>query len=175
MILAPPIEDRAEKTIEVPRRQLIARVAEGSVVTATPAYTSEIHNPFWERIARARPLDGRPRSPGLCRYAARPAIATERVHELPDGGIANDLRHTWSDGTTRVVFEPLAFLEQQSGAARGDRRQASGPGRSPADPVDPDDSAAGARSAQRSLADDERALEARSRVEARITSGATAE
>jgi hypothetical protein len=36
----------------------------------------------------------------------------QRVHELPDGRIAYDLRHTWSDGTTRVVFEPLTFLEK---------------------------------------------------------------
>jgi hypothetical protein len=48
----------------------------------------------------------------LCRYVARPAIATERLSELPDGRIAYDLRHPWSDGTTRVVFEPLSFLEK---------------------------------------------------------------
>lgn len=41
---------------------------------------------------------------------ARPAIATERLHELPDGRVAYDLRHTWSDGTTRVVFEPRTFI-----------------------------------------------------------------
>ena len=48
----------------------------------------------------------------LCRYVARPAIATERLSELPDGRIAYDLRHPWSDGTTRVVFEPLTFIEK---------------------------------------------------------------
>ena len=48
----------------------------------------------------------------LCRYVARPAIATERLSELPDGRIAYDLRHAWSDGTTRVVFEPQSFLEK---------------------------------------------------------------
>lgn len=48
----------------------------------------------------------------LCRYVARPAIATERLSELADGRIAYDLRHPWSDGTTRVVFEPQSFLEK---------------------------------------------------------------
>ena len=48
----------------------------------------------------------------LCRYVARPAIATERLSELPDGRIAYDLRHPWSDGRTRVVFEPQSFLEK---------------------------------------------------------------
>jgi hypothetical protein len=48
----------------------------------------------------------------LCRYVARPAIATERLSELPDGRIAYELRHPWSDGTTRVVFEPQTLLEK---------------------------------------------------------------
>jgi hypothetical protein len=60
----------------------------------------------------------RPTSPApeglerLCRYVARPAIATERLSELPDARIAYELRHPWSDGTTRVVFEPQSFLEK---------------------------------------------------------------
>ena len=58
------------------------------------------------------PGHDRERLERLCRYTARPAIATERLHELPDGRIAYDLRHPWSDGTTRVVFEPLTFLEK---------------------------------------------------------------
>jgi hypothetical protein len=43
---------------------------------------------------------------------ARLAIATHRLSELPDGRIAGHLRHPWSDGTTRVVFEPQSFLEK---------------------------------------------------------------
>ncbi len=58
------------------------------------------------------PGHDRERLERLCRYAARPAIATDRLHELPDGRIAYDLRHAWSDGTTRVVFEALSFLEK---------------------------------------------------------------
>jgi len=34
--------------------------------------------------------------------------------ELPDGRIAYDLRRPWSDGTSRLLFEPLAFLERLS-------------------------------------------------------------
>jgi len=60
------------------------------------------------------PGHDRERLERLCRYAARPAIATDRLHELPDGRLACDLRHPWSDGTTRVVLEPLTFLEKRT-------------------------------------------------------------
>jgi hypothetical protein len=46
----------------------------------------------------------------LCRYVARPALASERLSELEDGRVAFDLRRPWSDGTHRIVFEPLDFL-----------------------------------------------------------------
>jgi len=46
----------------------------------------------------------------LCRYVARPALASERLSELPDGRLSYELRHHWSDRTRRLVFEPLAFL-----------------------------------------------------------------
>jgi hypothetical protein len=46
----------------------------------------------------------------LCRYVARPALATERLSELEDGRVAYDLRRPWSHGTHRIVFEPLDFL-----------------------------------------------------------------
>lgn len=46
----------------------------------------------------------------LCRYVARPALAGERLSELPDGRIAYELRRPWSDGTRRIVLQPLAFL-----------------------------------------------------------------
>jgi hypothetical protein len=46
----------------------------------------------------------------VCRYTARPAVATERLRELPDGRFAYALRHPWRDGTTHVVFEPRELL-----------------------------------------------------------------
>lgn len=58
------------------------------------------------------PGHDRERLERLCRYMARPAVATDRLHELPDGRLAYDLRHPWSDGTSQVVFEPLTFLER---------------------------------------------------------------
>jgi hypothetical protein len=48
----------------------------------------------------------------LCRYVARPALATERLHARPDGRLEYELRHPWSDGTTAVVFEPRALLSR---------------------------------------------------------------
>ena len=46
----------------------------------------------------------------LCRYVARPAVATERLSRLPDGRLLYRLRHRWRDGTTHVAFEPLEFV-----------------------------------------------------------------
>jgi len=57
----------------------------------------------------------------VCRYVARPAIATERLSELPDGRIAYDLRRPWSDGTTAIPFEPRAFLEKLAALVRPPR------------------------------------------------------
>jgi hypothetical protein len=48
----------------------------------------------------------------LCRYVGRPAIATERLSELPDGRVAYALRRRWRDGTTHFVFEPLELVEK---------------------------------------------------------------
>jgi hypothetical protein len=46
----------------------------------------------------------------LCRYVARPAVATERLSALPDGRLLYHLKHRWRDGTTHVVFERLEFV-----------------------------------------------------------------
>ena len=48
----------------------------------------------------------------LLRYCARPPIASERLHELPDGRIALRLKSPWSDGTSHLVFEPDELLER---------------------------------------------------------------
>lgn len=42
----------------------------------------------------------------LCRYAGRPAVATERLSELPDGRLIYRLKRPWRDGTSAIVFEP---------------------------------------------------------------------
>jgi len=48
----------------------------------------------------------------LCRYVARPAVATERLSILPDGRVSYRLRHKCRDGTTHVLFEPLELIEK---------------------------------------------------------------
>jgi Putative transposase len=48
----------------------------------------------------------------LCRYAARPPVATERLSRLSDGRLLYGLRHRWRDGTTHVIFEPIELVEK---------------------------------------------------------------
>ena len=46
----------------------------------------------------------------LCRYILRPPVANKRVHELPDNRVRLDFKRPWSDGTTSVTLEALAFI-----------------------------------------------------------------
>src|SRR5262245_22443188 len=46
----------------------------------------------------------------LCRYAAHPAVATERLSELSDGRLLYRLKRPWRNGTTAVIFEPQDLL-----------------------------------------------------------------
>jgi hypothetical protein len=46
----------------------------------------------------------------LCRYVARPAVATERLSRFPDGRVLYRLRHRWRDGTSYVIFDPLDLV-----------------------------------------------------------------
>ena len=48
----------------------------------------------------------------LIRYVARPPLAEERLSILPDGQIAYAFKKRWRDGSTRVVLDPLTFLER---------------------------------------------------------------
>jgi hypothetical protein len=48
----------------------------------------------------------------LCRYVLRPPFAQERLRLRGDGRIALELKRTWHDGTRKLVFEPLEFLER---------------------------------------------------------------
>jgi len=48
----------------------------------------------------------------LCRYVARPAIATQRLALAPDGRVIYGLRRHWNDGTSAVSFDPLTFIER---------------------------------------------------------------
>jgi hypothetical protein len=56
------------------------------------------------------PGSDRKRLERICRYTARPAIATERLKQLGDGRLAYRLRTPWRDGTTHIVFEPRELM-----------------------------------------------------------------
>jgi hypothetical protein len=60
----------------------------------------------------AVPARDRPRLERLCRYAGRPALATERLSRLDDGRLLYRLKQRWRDGTTHVVLEPSELLEK---------------------------------------------------------------
>jgi len=46
----------------------------------------------------------------LCRYLARPPLATERLSLTEDGRVIHALRRHWKDGTRAFVFDPLDFI-----------------------------------------------------------------
>jgi hypothetical protein len=48
----------------------------------------------------------------ICRYMARPAIATQRLERLDDGRLRYRLRHAFHDGTRAILFDPLTLLEK---------------------------------------------------------------
>ncbi len=48
----------------------------------------------------------------LIRYAARHAIATERLSLSLDGRVLYKFKRCWKDGTSAIALEPLAFIER---------------------------------------------------------------
>jgi Putative transposase len=48
----------------------------------------------------------------LCRYAARPPVAEERLSLLPDGRVQYKLKRRWRDGSTSVVLDPCTLIER---------------------------------------------------------------
>jgi len=60
----------------------------------------------------AVPARDRSRLERLCRYAARPPLATERLSRLPDGRLLYQLRRRWRDGTTHVTYQPVELIER---------------------------------------------------------------
>ncbi len=58
----------------------------------------------------AGPARDRRRLERLCRYVARPPVATDRLERLLDDRLLYHLRHPWRDGTTHIVFEPHQLL-----------------------------------------------------------------
>jgi hypothetical protein len=79
----------------------------------------ERHTPLCARVGGVSlhagvsvPAHDRRRLERLCRYVARPPIATARLSRLADGRLLYALKRRWRDGTTHVVFEPLELCER---------------------------------------------------------------
>jgi len=58
------------------------------------------------------PARDRKRLERLCRYAARPPLATERLSRREDGKLVYRLRHRWRDGTTHMLFDGVELVEK---------------------------------------------------------------
>jgi hypothetical protein len=58
------------------------------------------------------PPGDRERLEHLCRYVARPPVATGRLSRLPDGRLLYRLKRRWRDGTTHMIFEPAELIEK---------------------------------------------------------------
>ncbi len=56
------------------------------------------------------PAGHRDRLERVCRYALRPPVAGDHLHRTPTGDVALQLRRPWNDGTTHLVFAPVALL-----------------------------------------------------------------
>lgn len=67
----------------------------------------------------AVPARDRRRLERLCRYVARPPVATERLSRMEDGRLLYRLKHRWRDGTTHVVFEPQELVEKLAALVPG--------------------------------------------------------
>ena len=52
----------------------------------------------------AVPARDRQRLERLCRYVARPPVASERLSQQPDGQLLYRLKQRWRDGTTHVLI-----------------------------------------------------------------------
>jgi hypothetical protein len=48
----------------------------------------------------------------LCRYLARPPIASDRLQELPDGRLALRFKQPCRDGTSHILFTPNELIEK---------------------------------------------------------------
>jgi hypothetical protein len=46
----------------------------------------------------------------LCRYITRPAVSTKRLSMTRNGRVRYELKTSWRNGTTHVIFEPLDFI-----------------------------------------------------------------
>jgi hypothetical protein len=60
----------------------------------------------------AVPARDRRRLERLCRYVARPPIASERLCAQDDGRLLYRLKRRWRDGTSHLLFDPVELVER---------------------------------------------------------------
>jgi hypothetical protein len=58
----------------------------------------------------------------LCKYILRPPLANDRLKILDDGNVRIQLKKPWSNGTTSVDLEPLAFIARLAALVPPPRR-----------------------------------------------------
>ena len=58
------------------------------------------------------PADQRDRLERIARYALRPPVAQDRLAGTDAGQVRLELRRSWSDGTTHLLFDPEELLER---------------------------------------------------------------
>ncbi len=85
----------------------------GELCAAADGFTLHAHT----RVSRGK----RAQLERLCRYVSRPALSTRRLSLSSQGDVILELPRPWRDGTTRLVFEPLTFLERLSAGASSER------------------------------------------------------
>jgi len=85
--------------------------------TLAPALTAPVgderlvrHSGFSLHAGVAAAAHQRDKIERLCRYIARPAVATGRLSLTAQGLVRYTLKTPYRDGTTHVIFEPLDFI-----------------------------------------------------------------
>jgi len=48
----------------------------------------------------------------LCRYILRPPFAKARLERQEDGNLEMTMKRVWSDGTSKIIFSPMEFVER---------------------------------------------------------------
>ena len=70
------------------------------------------HNGFDLHAGLCVPADQRDRLERIARYALRPPVAQDRLAWTDAGQVRLELRRSWSDGTTHLLFDPVELLER---------------------------------------------------------------
>lgn len=104
-----PLMDRSSLAASTPRPASPGRAKKP--LTARSAGGFDIH------AGVAIPAYARDALERLLRYLARPAVAAERLRELPNGHIAVDLKRAWKNDVRTLTFKPLDFLARLAALA----------------------------------------------------------